>query len=654
MGAKAKGYWLWILLLLAMEAQSETLHEIKFRALPSVNARIAYLNQEFSPVDRPAYGKLLSIIESKEDRQSTLFWHYRYYVLADSFGLSVQEQRAQLNIMHEKALQYEDRIAVIASEIYLLIMQHKEKKISTIQLYKRFLPFWEEMQKLGFEKFLLYDLNVIITYSVADLANYWGSQPANSLKHLKIAERYISPSALSKYYNILTINGLFNAYYQQHDLPNFYKYGWKLYHLNSKDSADKQLAPWISGYWQAYALSQMAIISNEHKLPVSYKLVKDAWSIYQTVRISNDALPHLREEVRVLDVLTVALINLNFLDEAAPLLQRLGVVVKLLRRAGEENAEAEWGWCRDKEKYYEKLGDYKKALYAKREGDAYYARLYKRNSLHELDRVREENKVETYVDKLEIANQLRRRQQYITLLVIGLMVVFALIAYAIYRRIDRDKKLITHQKAVLEESLIEKETLIKEVHHRVKNNLQIISGLLEKQAIKTSDETTRKLLREGQNRVFSMALVHQNLYKSENLSAIDLQHYFSALVHHIQQSQQQPQHHILLEMEVADVKLSVDTAVPLGLILNELLTNSYKYAFQGLEQGRIIISFQPLGNGYKFVVKDNGLGIPPEVDWRNSRSLGLNLVNGLVRQLAGTLELKSEQDSGTCITMSIS
>ena len=156
--------------------------------------------------------------------------------------------------------------------------------------------------------------------------------------------------------------------------------------------------------------------------------------------------------------------------------------------------------------------------------------------MHELDKVREEYKVEAYATELNRVGAQHQQQRIISWSVIGLMLLIAAISNIIYRRISRDKKLISTQKAVLEEALLEKETLIKEVHHRVKNNLQIISGLLKKQSMKTTHETTRKLLREGQNRVFSMALVHQNLYQSENLSAVDIQQYFLALAQNIQKS----------------------------------------------------------------------------------------------------------------------
>jgi two-component sensor histidine kinase len=567
--------------------------------------------------------------------------------------MNANEQLQQLKLMHQKALQFEDRIGVIISEAYLLKVQHELKLISTIQLYKRILPYIEEMRKIGFGQFIHYDLNVIISYSVADLPGYWGSQPANSLKYLKIAEQYVSSSAISKKYHIVTKYGLFNVYYQQHDLPNFYNYGWQLYQVSYQINGELKSQPYVAGYWQAYALSLMAIIRNEHKDSVAYKLVKDALRIYKSVKIESDSLKHIQEEVRVLDMLTVALIAMNYLKEAKPLITRLGVVVKKLEEAGEENEEAEWGWCRDLELYYEKIGDYKKALLAKRKADMYYSRLYQRNSKHELDRTREEYKVKAYADELKKAKARQQQQQIITLSVVGLMMLFSAVAYAVYRRINYDKKLISTQKAILEETLIEKETLIKEVHHRVKNNLQIILGLLEKQSMKTSDETTRKLLQEGQNRVFSMALVHQSLYQSDNLSAIDIQQYFTSLAQNIQTSQQFPQHQIAIEIDVDDVKMNVDTAIPLGLILNELLTNCYKYAFVGRKSGLIAVSFKPIESGYCFTVKDDGVGISHDIDWSKSQSLGLTLVHGLVRQLSGSFEVISMPNQGTQMVVNI-
>lgn len=638
-----------------LTAQAQPLDPGAFYALTSPQARMAFLRQDFAPADKAAYMKLLPYIQVKKDRLSELYWYYRYYILADSFGMNIEEQIAQLTVFQQKAIANNDKIAKIVADVNFLILKHRKKEISTIELYKYVTPCIEEMRKIGFENFVHYDLNFMISYCMADLSSYWGSQPENSRKYLKIAEQYISNSKISKHYQNIVFYQLRDCDLQDRRMQGCNDYSWKIYYLNHAQNPDLNPAEWRTAYWQVVAISQLAILHYiEKQYPESHQYAKQALAMYKKLNIKGYHRDKAFVERYILDDLTISLIALGYLSDVPPLLARFDSILVKFREEGRTVEESEWGLWRDREEYYEKIGEYKLALQARRRADAYYLQLYDRNSKHELDRVREEHRVETYVDQVRAAKAEKQLQEYISLSVVVLMVLFAALAYAVYRRISRDKKLITNQKMILEGALIEKETLIKEVHHRVKNNLQIISGLLEKQAQKISDDTTKRLLKEGQNRVFSMALVHQNLYQSDNLSAVDIQQYFVSLISNIQKSQQLVNQKIELKTNIADVSMNVDMAIPLGLILNELLTNCYKYAFVGRDAGSISISFQPnADNGYAFVVADNGNGISPTVDWRKSRSLGLNLVNGLVRQLSGQLEVQSAPETGTKVQMQI-
>lgn len=241
--------------------------------------------------------------------------------------------------------------------------------------------------------------------------------------------------------------------------------------------------------------------------------------------------------------------------------------------------------------------------------------------------------------QLEVEKAAAQRLFYLSLLG-GSLLTLALGFFA-YRRMQRDKSLIATQKAQLEQSLAEKETLLKEIHHRVKNNLQIISGLLEKQARNTSDEAAKKLMKEGQDRVFSMALVHQNLYQSENLSAIEIKSYLEVLTKNIAATQAPADKQIQVQLNVDDARLDIDMAIPVALILNELITNCFKYAFTGRASGLIQVDFQQKANEFLLKVRDNGIGLDPDFDLSKSKSLGLNLVQGLVRQLDGRFNFSS-------------
>jgi two-component sensor histidine kinase len=192
----------------------------------------------------------------------------------------------------------------------------------------------------------------------------------------------------------------------------------------------------------------------------------------------------------------------------------------------------------------------------------------------------------------------------------------------------------------LKASLREKEVLLKEIHHRVKNNLQVISSLLYLQSKRVIEPETLKMFVDSQNRVRSMALVHEQLYQTEDLARVNVAEYVRSLASFLFRSYGLNANRIRLNIDVAELSLGVNVAVPCGMIINELLSNVLKHAFPGDTRGAIYIGFSSGPDGrYTLVVEDNGIGLPEEVDFRHSRSLGLQLVNTLVEQLEGTIEL---------------
>ncbi|MEM4196403.1 MAG: PAS domain S-box protein, partial [Methanothermobacter sp.] len=196
---------------------------------------------------------------------------------------------------------------------------------------------------------------------------------------------------------------------------------------------------------------------------------------------------------------------------------------------------------------------------------------------------------------------------------------------------------------MLEKSLEEKELLLKEIHHRVKNNLMIISSLLSLQSRKAKDEETLDLFRESENRARSMALIHERLYRSGDLKNIDMGEYIRTLASEVFRSYSADSR-IRLNMDVAELKVDVETAIPVGLIVNELLTNAVKHAFPDGE-GTVSVSVKRSNNHVLIEVSDDGVGFPPDLDWESSPSLGLQLVRNLTNQIDGTVEMIS--DGGT-------
>lgn len=190
-------------------------------------------------------------------------------------------------------------------------------------------------------------------------------------------------------------------------------------------------------------------------------------------------------------------------------------------------------------------------------------------------------------------------------------------------------------------SLNEKEVLLKEIHHRVKNNMQVITSLLSLQAKTIGDKHALAVFQDSQNRVKSMALIHETLYQSKDLSRINFAEYLQKLVAHVSRSYHLRPEAIKLNVKVDDVLLPIDTAVPCGLIINELASNALKYAFPSANAGEINISFRRLDGSYVLCVSDSGVGLPADFDPEASKSLGMKLVHMLTSQLAGEIECRN-------------
>jgi PAS domain S-box-containing protein len=208
----------------------------------------------------------------------------------------------------------------------------------------------------------------------------------------------------------------------------------------------------------------------------------------------------------------------------------------------------------------------------------------------------------------------------------------------LYDRAQQEIQDRQQAEAQIKASLDEKEMLLKEIHHRVKNNLQVISSLLSLQSRNVSDEETLTVLKESQDRIRSMALIHEKLYRSENLARIDFSSYLESLTNHLMRSYRSAVGTARLDMDVTDVSLSLETAVPCGLIVNELVSNALKHAFKNGSQGTITINLSKNNGKYvSLVIADDGVGLPESFDISQSDTLGLRLVNMLVGQVRGQL-----------------
>ncbi len=250
--------------------------------------------------------------------------------------------------------------------------------------------------------------------------------------------------------------------------------------------------------------------------------------------------------------------------------------------------------------------------------------------------------------------QLERAERSRITLIAGIVFVALvfLLTYRLYRLRQIANKELQAKNEVVNRSLVEKENLLKEIHHRVKNNLQIISSILSLQSRQLNHPGAINAIREGQHRIRSMAMIHQQLYQDENLDGVDAATYIKQLTETLIKNFKDKIQNIDLELDLAELKLDPDALIPIGLILNELVSNILKYAFTGRNEGKIHISFKPEETYHVLSVSDNGVGLPMDKHHiENADTLGFKLVRAFVDKLNATLSIDNE--IGTSIRIEI-
>ena len=247
----------------------------------------------------------------------------------------------------------------------------------------------------------------------------------------------------------------------------------------------------------------------------------------------------------------------------------------------------------------------------------------------------------------KIRSEIQAKDERINLVFISLIFTllgFAGLVYA-YMKSIKNQRLIAEQNHIIENSLKEKDSLLKEIHHRVKNNLQMVSSLLSLQTRNTKSKAAIVALEEGKSRVKAMALIHQKLYQNDDLSVIEMQGYIESLINSVQSVYKKGGHNISITVDAEGTELDIDRAIPFGLILNELVSNSFKYAFpESDDDGKIYIHLRKNGEQGYFEYADNGVGLPEDTDERTNNSMGLRLINRLVNQLQSKLNVERAKE----------
>jgi two-component sensor histidine kinase len=307
--------------------------------------------------------------------------------------------------------------------------------------------------------------------------------------------------------------------------------------------------------------------------------------------------------------------------------------------------------------YYDKIEDYKNASFYLKKNVRIDDSInindssLKKQQLSTVAKYEIENSkrmIDAQKEEMERArNEMQAKDEQINLVFISLIFTllgFAGLVYA-YLKSIKNQRLIAEQKHIIENSLVEKDSLLKEIHHRVKNNLQMVSSLLSLQTKNTRSKAAIEALEEGKSRVKAMALIHQKLYQNDDLSVIEMQGYIESLINSVQSVFKKGGHNINITIDAEGVELDIDRAIPFGLILNELVSNSFKYAFpEDKDDGQIYIHLRKNGDQGFFEYTDNGIGLSDDSEERANSSMGIRLMNRLVNQLQSTLNIDKTKD----------
>ncbi len=309
---------------------------------------------------------------------------------------------------------------------------------------------------------------------------------------------------------------------------------------------------------------------------------------------------------------------------------------------------------------YEKGNNFKAALtYEKKMGQAKDS-LFSSEKTEQISRMRaiyETEKAEQEANLAKIQAQLdlnmkevalRQRNFFIAAVIV--LLVGVLLIIRLYRQVRNANQLLSDKNQIIERTLLERETLLREIHHRVKNNLQIISSLLSLQSKKTNNAQAQGAISESRNRVKSMSLIHEQLYEENTISGVEMKSYIERLVSSLQGAYGLDAERVEIKIDAPSLLLDVDSAIPLGLIINELVSNSMKYAFPENRGGNIAITLREKENELHLTIADTGVGMKQQPE-TESQSFGLSLVHSLMRKLKAEMNLISNQ--GTQIALII-
>ncbi|MBR9844766.1 MAG: tetratricopeptide repeat protein [Algicola sp.] len=386
---------------------------------------------------------------------------------------------------------------------------------------------------------------------------------------------------------------------------------------------------------------------------LNYNIYANLGNLFIRQEQYKEAIPYLEKAIEIHTDNIDSEKNLMYLIEAkAALRDSTGMYQKINRAITEANnitaLRAKGNLYDALSKYFYAFEDYKTAIdYQKK-----YQSIYVEIKEKQRDQTVYDLETSYQTEKKERELEQKKANEKLLVIVLAFLGILLLLLSFFYFKNRKKNQQLAKQKVLLENALDDKNVLLKEIHHRVKNNLQVISSLLSLQQRQITDKKASQAIQEGRNRVKAMALIHQNLYQDTNLISVKTDDYIQKLANSLIKNYRVNDKDIQLNLNIEPVKLDIDTIIPLGLVINELISNALKYAFKGHNSGTISINLMEVKNHLNLTITDNGIGLPNDFSIEDSSSLGFKLIKAFSDKIEATLNIDSSE-KGTSISIQI-
>lgn len=630
---------LFILIFNSTFAQSNLIDS--FVKLNTTEERIKFLsNDNVTNLGKNGCYVLKTELQKIGDDKALFFLCVR---INDFYYLDAKELKINNDLMFEISKRNNLKAELLVANFKSTINLYGGNQISEQEAYYRYLNIFEGIKNTDLNSFTNYGLEAILYeigrnfYEVGDYEK--------ALECLLLQEK---KAKIRNIFYILSLNLIETIYAKQKQYNLSMIYAYKIYKFSSNNKNISNLQIWQSNFWSGFSALNIAKYAQnlgKHKICSHYLSIGEKLSI-KNIDLKN--IPMLVSEFDALQTIIQIKLSNKQLPEAEKLLNRSFYLTNIIVKEGSNIHFKPLEFYKNNVVFYESKGNFSEAYKYLKTVNQIEDSLNIRNDKRKLWQSEMKVKSEVFNEKLKTIqddNALGTNTR--NAIILSLFVLLA-IAFIVYQKIKKDNKVIEKQKNLLEQSLLEKEVLLKELHHRVKNNLQIISGLFEKQINKSDDPKVNQLIKEAQDRIFSIALVHQNLHQSELLNGVQFNNYLNLLIKNIVDTNNFEEKSLEIITKVDDFIMNFDHAISVALIVNELITNCYKHAFVNRSEGKIEINCSLQEQKVYLSVCDNGIGFSTNEEDYANKTLGMGLLKGLARQIKGIVNITSNA-KGTCV-----